>query len=234
MGFYDYLSAFSYSLIALSYIMRDIFWLRVITLFACFMDIYIYFFIRPGQPMWIQIAMNLVFIAINAYQLAILLKEKKASVLSGEAKIIHQQVFQAFSPVEFKKLLDVARFEDHPKDHCLVRTNEKPCDLMLILQGEAAILANGNKVSAVGNKQFLGEMSFLTEQPASATAVTSQPTRILRLPHAQLDALLKKTPELKAPLHSVLGQDVALKLKKMNHDKHATDAVVPVAAATPA
>ena len=67
LGFFDWLSAFSYGLIALSYAMRDIKWLRIITVAACTFDIFIYYYIRPGQPMCVQMMKCILFIAIKDY-----------------------------------------------------------------------------------------------------------------------------------------------------------------------
>ena len=72
LGFFDWLSAFSYGLIALLYAMRDIKWLRIITVAACTFDIFIYYYIRPGQPMCVQMMMCILFIAIKDYWLCVL------------------------------------------------------------------------------------------------------------------------------------------------------------------
>jgi hypothetical protein len=69
-NFYDLLSVVSYGLIAWSYACTDIKALRVISIVSCLLDLVIYYFIREGKPMYVQIAANLIFLAIHAWHLS--------------------------------------------------------------------------------------------------------------------------------------------------------------------
>lgn len=89
---FDWLAAFSYGLIALSYAMRDIRWLRAITVAACTLDIFIYYYIGPGQPLWVQLVMSILFIGINAYPLYALWKEGREGNFAPESRRLFASV----------------------------------------------------------------------------------------------------------------------------------------------
>jgi hypothetical protein len=115
LGFYYWLAYFSFGLIAISYSMRDTKWLRIITVMACFVDLLVYYFIRAGQPMWVQLGMNMLFIVINAYQLYVLWHEQQADIYHGEQDWLYKHIFPLLSPGEYKRLLKLGIWQTFGK-----------------------------------------------------------------------------------------------------------------------
>ena len=59
----------TYALLALSYLVRDIYWLRVLAIPASICSILFCYFHGP-EPVWLIIGWNIVFLGVNLYQVA--------------------------------------------------------------------------------------------------------------------------------------------------------------------
>jgi CRP-like cAMP-binding protein len=68
------------------------------------------------------------------------------------------------------------------------------------------------KVAELKDGQFVGEMSFITEKPATATCVVKHNTECLVWPQERFKDLLKRNPSLYFTIQSLLTQEVSSKL----------------------
>ena len=50
----------------------------------------------------------------------------------------------------------------------IISSGDKLRDLLIVLEGEASVIRENSQVATLKRGQFIGEISFLTEQPASA------------------------------------------------------------------
>ena len=93
LGFFDLLAFCTFSINAFSYVMRDIKWLRIITIVAMVGDLFVYYNIRAGSPLWVQFGMSGLIIVINLVQLYILWQEKQARHFPGDAGWLYEHLF---------------------------------------------------------------------------------------------------------------------------------------------
>ncbi len=75
----DLIGTLSYALIALSYMMTRIFWLRVAAVIGLFMEIAYFRF--SGGDLKVGIGWNAIFIAINLFQIFLLVRERASLTL---------------------------------------------------------------------------------------------------------------------------------------------------------
>ena len=59
----------------LAYLLKDILWLRLLTIFSCFAGIAFNYFV-PATPLWTVMYWNVLFAIINIVQIAIIIKER--------------------------------------------------------------------------------------------------------------------------------------------------------------
>ena len=144
-GVYDALSILSYGLIAVSYAMREMRWLRIITVGACLLDVVIYYFIRPGQPLWIPIVMNILLIAINGYQLLMLYRDQRAGGWNSEAGWFYETVFTRLTPGEFRKVLAAGRWATLPDGHVLLEKGRPAATVTFLVDGHLDLYWDGEK-----------------------------------------------------------------------------------------
>ena len=69
----------AFGLIAFSFLVKDILYLRVVSILASLFSVF-YNYTIPEEPLWLAINWNFIFIAVNVYHVAILIYEKKYSL----------------------------------------------------------------------------------------------------------------------------------------------------------
>ena len=73
----------TYLLIALSYLVRDIVWLRCFAIVASCTSIAFNYF-APDEPLWLVIGWNFVFLVINIFRIVRMLTERQGLQFSAE------------------------------------------------------------------------------------------------------------------------------------------------------
>lgn len=84
---------------------------------------------------------------------------------------------------------------------------------MLIQSGQACLMVDGVKTQTVNPGQFMGSISFITNEIAPADLVALEPMRYLRWKKSSLKKYLTKNPELHAAIQETLSIDLTDKLK---------------------
>lgn len=214
---YDWLALLSALIFALAFGMRDIRLLRWLTILACGIDVAVYYFIRPGQPLWVQFGESLLFIFINLYHLALLWYEKRIKLFHGREGLLFEQNFSLFSPGEFKRLLKLGTWEDVPPNTTLITKSEPVPDILFFVEGTAAVrLDDTLHVGHIYPGQIAGEVSYFTDGLATAHVVSQTPCTLFKLSHKTVRQLDETHQELYIKLSYVLGRHVASKLSDAN------------------
>lgn len=196
-----------------SYSVRDILWLRVLTVVAITLMMP-YYYCCHGAPDYEPIAWNSVFLLINLVQILLLVLERRPVFLGEEELHLYRTIFRLLKPREFAKLLSIAEWKKAPVGVELLQQGQPVPALMLISTGRGAVELDGRFVADVTAGQFVGEMGFLTEQPASARVVTGAVTDYLAWPAEKLRQMLAMNPGLHVKVQSILGGDMVAKLRR--------------------
>ena len=152
----------AFGLIAFSFLVKDILYLRFVSIVASLFSVF-YNYVIPVEPMWIPIGWNFVFVALNLYHIAVLVYEKRPVHMSPKHKELYETMFKDLTPVEFLKITKIADWEHFKSGDTIPQQNHKVPDLHLIYNGTVDVTVNGTKVAELKDGQFVGEMSFLTE-----------------------------------------------------------------------
>lgn len=201
----------AFALIALSYLVRDIFWLRSISIVSSLAGI-VYSYAALSEPLWINIVWNVVFISVNVIWIAVILKERRSVSFSEEEKELYSTVFRTFSPVEFMKLLRIGEWKTCEKGEILIVEHQPAPQMMLIYNGEVEVLVKGKRIATLKDGAFIGEMSFLTGNLPTATVKSTKETRYIAWSKEELRKLLNRNPSMWATLQGVLSADLTKKL----------------------
>ncbi|MDF1702015.1 MAG: cyclic nucleotide-binding domain-containing protein [Planctomycetota bacterium] len=195
-----------------SYCVRDIFWLRILTVIAglCLLP---YYFTCGDEPLWAAIAWNGLFTAVNLYNIFLIIRERWPRELHDAERALYDDVFSDLTPGEFVKLLGVGDWRDASGGETLV-ADGSVVEHMMVLAGGAAEVRKGDRVLAqLEPGQFVGEMSFLTGHKAGADVVTPSTARLMSWPQKDLEAFLDKNGSISFKVRGVLGRDVVTKLR---------------------
>lgn len=200
-------AAFAFKL--LGFLARDELLLRLLILTGTLLNI-VYFFIVADRPLWEAILTNGLLASANILMIGIVLSERVTWSMTPDILRLYR-MFPLMSPREFRKLLKAATLEDIKERRVLVRQGEHPDRLFFIVEGTVAIHKN-NEVVHAGPKLFIGEIAFLTGDPASATVAMEGSGSVMVWNATKLEKLLEKTPNLKAALVGHLNMDLAQKV----------------------
>ncbi len=189
-----------------AFMVRDILWLRILTVIAasCLIP---YFYFQP-VPLMTPIYWNLTFTALNSYWIVRLFLERRPVKLSAEEQRLCELVFRTMTPREMIKILKLATWEEAAAGECFVE-RDKPLDrLMVIFSGKACVEVAGRNVTELEPGQFIGSISYVTEETAPANIVSLEPTRYVSWPKSKLKEFMNKNPDLHSALKTTLAVDL--------------------------
>ena len=204
----DIIGHLAFGLIAFSFLVKDIFWLRIMSIAASLFSIFYNYFIPP-IPMWIAIFWNGIFILVNLYHIAILIYEKRPVKMNPKDKELYDTMFKSMSPVEFLKITKIAKWKKFKKNSKIITQNKPVKDLHLIYNGTVDVVVGIQPVAELRDGQFVGEMSFLTEKPATATCIVKHDTECMIWNQEGFKDLLKRNPSLYFSIQSLLSAQVS-------------------------
>jgi hypothetical protein len=194
-----------------AYLLKDILWLRTLTILSCFAGIAFNYFV-PATPLWTIIYWNVLFTAINVVQVAIIIKQRSGVHFTEEEKELHDTLFKNFAPFEFMKLMRVGKWLEAKQGEVLA-TETKPIDsIMLIYNGLVGVESKGKEVAKLKDGNFIGEVSFITGGAATATVRALMPTRYVAWPKEAISKLLNRNPSMRFAMQAMLSTDLSKKL----------------------
>ena len=194
-----------------SYMVRDILWLRILTVVAalCLMP-YFYF---QTVPIMTPIYWNIGFTALNIFWIVLLLLERRPIRLSAEEEHLCELVFRTMTPREMIKILKLATWRTANTDECFINCGSKLDQLIVIYSGKACVKVDGKSVAEILPGQFIGSISYITEETAPTDIVAVEPTCYVTWPKTQLKQFMEKNSELHTALQKTLAIDLARSLQ---------------------
>ena len=200
-------------LIAFSFLVKDIFWLRIVSIASSLFSV-LYNYIIPAEPMWLAINWNFVFIAVNLYHIAVILYEKREVKMDEKNQELYDTLFKEMTPVEYLKISRAAKWELVKAGQRIITQGMPVPDLYLIYNGTVDVIVDNEEIAELKDGEFVGEMSFLTEKVATATCKVKYDAQCLVWKQKEFKELLKRNPSLYFTIQSVLSSQVSDKLVK--------------------
>ena len=208
--FYSIAAVFSAS----AYILKNILWLRILLVIAAI--IYIISGISLGITS--MIGWNSAYLLINLSHVVILLLDRVTIALPEETVEIYHRYFSTLSTREFKKLVINNEFCIF-QDDMIVNEGESPDRLYIVLRGNVNIVKDGATLARLDPGDFIGEMSFLTKDAASASAYAENMVQCAFWTHVDLEKMKLNNNGVYDKFIAIIGCDLVRKLKHRN-DQH--------------
>ncbi len=198
-------------LFCLAYVVRDMKWLRIMTIVAA-LATFPYFILRE-EPLWSAVLWQSAFVAINGVNLAWLLREQQPVPLTDEQEHLHNLVFRALTHRQLLRLVDLGKWKEAEPGEVLIRSGAAPEHLLLIVQGQADVYVEGELIAQLVHGRFAGEMGLLSDEVASADVLAVGPIRYLSWKSSDLRKLMADSALFEKYLPGILGHDMATKLR---------------------
>lgn len=104
---------------------------------------------------------------------------------------------------------------EYKRHEIVCRQNELSTDLFFIVSGRYGVYANGKLISVLTpNDMFIGEMAFLLNDRRSATIMSADEGKLIRIPKVSFVNLIRKNPHYGLFLSKLLAQRVIRQNKK--------------------
>jgi hypothetical protein len=158
----------SYALIAISYWLTDIFWLRVVAVVGLSLEI-LYFW-HSGGDLRTGIGWDLIFIAINLYQLYRLAKDRLSLRLPEADRDVLRSAFSGLDDSQIARLLVAGEFIDLAGGTMLAEENRALDKIFFICSGRVAVTIAGRAVSHVEQQAALGRQRLSYMERANRQA----------------------------------------------------------------
>lgn len=211
----EYLANVAYVLYLLSYSVTKILWLRIITIVGAVLTMP-YFYLQPGGALWTSLFWALMFVLINAIQIIRLVLGRYPVGLGRDERWIYERLFSRLDARAFTKLVGLGHWVEAEPEQRLIARGVIPEHLMVVVVGTPRVLQKQREFATMRPGQLLGELAFITCEPASADVVAREVTRCFAWPVEPLREHLEQHPAVADAMLHVLGIDVATKLRERN------------------
>lgn len=204
----------SYVLIAISYWLTDMFRLRAVAVVGLSLEI-LYFWLSGGD-LRTGIGWDLIFISINLYQIYRLVKDRLSLRLPELDRELLRSVLTGLDDAQIARLLVAGEFCDFPDGAILAEENRPLERILFICSGRVRVTIAGREVSHLERGNFVGEVAFLTDRPATATVIAAGAVRALAFEKGKLSHFIRHEAEVAGLIYQLLGRELAHKIKVSN------------------
>jgi hypothetical protein len=186
-----------------SYSVRDILWLRILTVVAALL--LIPYYAMQATPLRAAIEWSVVFIAINCYWIARLLIERRPVHFTPDEARLRELSFPSLTPREALDLYAMGAWDDIVSGTSIVVHDRAKGRFSVILRGNADVLYRGEKVSQLGEGQFVGRIDLQADATGELDVLTRTPARLMCWPRDQLRAFIARRPDVALALERSVG-----------------------------
>lgn len=107
-------------------------------------------------------------------------------------------LFARCSRAELGAIALLADELDLPEGRELTRQGSRGQEFVILVEGSADVVRDGEVVNKLGSGDFFGEISLVTGRPRTATVITRRPSRLLVMHSPAFRALLRDSPAIQA------------------------------------
>ena len=195
-----------FTFLALS--VKDVLWLRIILATAqTVLGIHQFMIQRYDVVFW-----NTIFTFVNVYHILRIINDRKPIKVPDEIKDIYKNIFFNLTAKEFMYYWNLGEF-CVGMNNTIINEGEKQKHLFLILEGEAIVEQNSNKIASLSRGDFIAEISFLTEQPATADVFLDDNVKYMKWEQSKIRHFQKTNIGFWSKLHHVLTRDLIKKIR---------------------
>jgi CRP-like cAMP-binding protein len=115
-------------------------------------------------------------------------------------------LFGECSRRELDQLATIGHVRDVRAGYEISREGDEGREFVVIVDGKADVVRDGQLLATVGAGDFVGEMSLLDRQERVATVTTTEPSTLLRITAANFDLLLREMPSFARHVLTVVAR----------------------------
>lgn len=197
------------SLYVIGFWIRDQLLLRSLVLLGTIFYI-IYYYYAAEIPLWSAIAWSGILGVVNLYVTLQIVFERTTFRMNRDERHLYG-AFTSLTPGEFRKLLDRATWHEAEQPTLLTQEDATNRSLFYIVDGNVTLQKKGRSFTMAGST-FVGEISYLLNSSATATAFAGKKTHYIQWRHQDLQEIEQQHPSIRVALREILNTDLASKV----------------------
>ena len=210
-----YVLNFGYLFMLVALMIRNILFLRIILISA--QSIFIAYGLVTAN--YVVVTWNSLFIALNVFQIVVLMRRRRPVTIPAEIEDIYDTTFHDMTKREFIYFWQIGNEVD-AEASTIVEEGAAQDKVMLVLNGSAIVEKGGKDIAELTRGSFIAEMSFLSEEPASADVICRSPIKVMIWERENLLNLRKLNFELWMKIQHVLSKDLVGKVRQTSSRLH--------------
>ena len=207
----DTIGHLSFLTAALSLCMKDIIFLRIISIISGLIGI-VYNYYVTSNPLWVPIFWLSVFVLINIYMITRIYLENRTSNLSLQDIEIWKRNFLGLTLGEYKAVKKISTLKFYEMDEVLIHTGQENNFLYFINSGNFKVEKNNKKVNVLSQGDLVGEISFITNSLPNADVIAREKSSCIVIEKDELKSLMLKNPMLHISITSLFNIGLSKKL----------------------
>lgn len=160
-----------------------------------------------------------IFTLANTAKLARIIHQTRRNFLTNEQRVLIEDVLVIRATAQQRQLMKVMDWRDTKPGEVLMWQGQKAPPLVYMASGLADIEHDGVHLGECRAGEFLGEMSLISGERASATVTVSEAARIAMFDRKELLQLSSEMPELSLSLDHAFNRGLTEKLNRMNKER---------------
>jgi CRP-like cAMP-binding protein len=201
--------------VAIAFLVRDVLWLRALSIIAYSLFMAVAAMARPEAP-WSLIGWYGGFIGINLGHAGWLICERWMCGLTAAERKLLAIAFPAIDQLTLKRLLRQGEWRDLAPGTRLTQRGSNPDNLYVIYEGHVDVYRDGQLVAAIGPGHFVGEIAFVTGNPASADTYAATAVKTVVWNQEIMGRISQRQPHMREALYSAIGPDLSRKIINMS------------------
>ncbi len=205
---------FTYFLLIASMLMRRMVTLRILAVASGLAKIVYraFFVLDPVSVLW-----EAIFVLVNVVQLVLIWYYEHHHRFDEEHQHFADNMPDTVDRSAIKRLLDLADLERYHPGTVLTTEGTAVSKLIYIADGIVKVEHGDRVVAICGPGDYIGELSFLSGNLATANATVVKPCRALVFDQQKLTTSIAADTQLRRTLESALNKNLAGKLTRANN-----------------
>lgn len=199
------------AVLALSSLVSNIFWLRLLTLFGSIIASVCYWLLVEKVEYQVLSA-AIIIISINLYKIWRISREAAHMHFSENEILLHQKVFADLNQQQYMALMRIAVWRDVHAGEIIVNKGEQVACLSLIFNGMFKVDVGKSHYIEIRDGQFIGEMSYVSGNPGSGTVTAEEDSLLIEWPQDALKALVAQDHVIGNCIQALFNADLMKKL----------------------
>lgn len=189
-----------------SYAVRDILWLRVLTVVAA--ALLIPYYAMQVVPLRAAIDWNIVFIVVNFYWIVRLIIERQPVHLTPDEARMRELSFPSLTAREARDLYATGGWEDIAPESSMVVHDREHQKFSVILRGDSDVLYQGATISQLGEGQFVGTIDIKADVLHDLDVVARTTMRVMCWRRDILSDFMAQRPDVQLALQRSVGYEL--------------------------